>query len=417
MFPRVGPSSLKSEDDLRLDWLRARHVNNASLHCLINFRHRLATIIASFVCKKTVVPAIFPPEAANPLFGHILEPHDLQRHHAQPRPQDTLPPPHLQQSYLTTLTLITMATTLAHPHHRKIDLQSPHDLTHLQSQLQTSAFQKLDLHFPPTALSSKPATHIPLSGTAKDTTTPPQAEQSEEEHDPLRAHVSSLLTTFLSRTWSAASHNISINGLDAHTLPQFSHQPFTNAPANASSSTGGLLSATTPTDQDAISQQQPQEGIDFIYEPYDARLQTRLAELYTDLEALTAQVARLRREAPAQGAKLLQTSLATNLGGDEEEEAAAATKDDDDEQRNRDTEKVVEGLKMRMRGTKRKERGEGWEERVGEAYVDAVGELGRLSGRMVVGAGEGGGGGSGGGGLTGCVGKVQRARGVAEEME
>ena len=36
-------------------------------------------------------------------------------------------------------------------HHRKIDLQSPQDLTYLLSNIRNAAQQKLDLHIPPSA--------------------------------------------------------------------------------------------------------------------------------------------------------------------------------------------------------------------------------------------------------------------------
>ena len=37
------------------------------------------------------------------------------------------------------------------PHHRKIDLQSPQDLTYLLANINNAAQQKLDIHFPPSA--------------------------------------------------------------------------------------------------------------------------------------------------------------------------------------------------------------------------------------------------------------------------
>ena len=39
----------------------------------------------------------------------------------------------------------------AHAHHRKIDLQSPSDLTYLLNNIKTAAQQKLDLAIPPSA--------------------------------------------------------------------------------------------------------------------------------------------------------------------------------------------------------------------------------------------------------------------------
>jgi kinetochor protein Mis14/NSL1 len=37
------------------------------------------------------------------------------------------------------------------PYHRKIDLQSPQDLTYLLNNINAAAQQKLDIHFPPSA--------------------------------------------------------------------------------------------------------------------------------------------------------------------------------------------------------------------------------------------------------------------------
>jgi kinetochor protein Mis14/NSL1 len=37
------------------------------------------------------------------------------------------------------------------PHHRKIDLQSPQDLTYLLANIHAAAQQKVDIHFPPSA--------------------------------------------------------------------------------------------------------------------------------------------------------------------------------------------------------------------------------------------------------------------------
>jgi hypothetical protein len=305
-----------------------------------------------------------------------------------------------------------MATvSQSNPHHRKIELQSPLDLTHLQDQLTTSARQKLDLHFPPAALRSKPATHITLGGSeaSQQPTNTTNPATADEETDPLRQHVQSLTTAFLERTWTAAAKSITINGLDAHTLPQF-----TNA-------TDSTLSARAPQQQQ--QPQQPEhteiEGIHYTLAPYDSRLQTRLATLYGELESLTAQVSKLRREAPGRGAERLRETLGGEIEAEEREYEAALVS----VKQERDDE--MEGVQQSLGNVSG--RREGWYEDVKNGYEDAVSQLARLSGHQVgprdVDGGitapttMPGGPSGGGGGLTGCVGKVQRAMTVAQELE
>lgn len=328
----------------------------------------------------------------------------------------------------------------SNPHHRKIELQSPLDLQHLQTQLSTSARQKLNLHFPPTALSSKPATHIALGGSTTDaaavsntSTNPPTAEeQDEEETDPLRAHVSRLVTAFLTRTWSAAAPSISINGLDAHTLPQFI-QP----PPNKNNNNTTHTSSSTPSDATVptTTAKQDTEGVDFTYTPYDARLQTRLADLYGELEALTAQVAKLRREAPKRGADAwvagLQVEVEAEDGAWEEvvqglkREASAKGDGGAPDREQGEGEDQGEGGKKRKRDTAaddtiwRDDWDEARREEVREAYETAVGELGRLARpRAEQSAGPTTAGKERGlGDLMATSGKMLRARRVAEELE
>jgi kinetochor protein Mis14/NSL1 len=314
-----------------------------------------------------------------------------------------------------------MASIIAsNPHHRKIELQSPLDLTYLQNQLSTSARQKLDLHFPPTALSSKPATHISLGGsnnsnntddpsdaatnTKKPSThiTEGMSQDDEEETDPLRAHVLRLVTAHLSRSWGAAAQNISINGLDAHTLPQFTQPAHADSNAMATTASGAAMA------EQKVPQQQEMEGVDFTYAPYDARLQGQLAELYGELEGLTAQVARLRREAPGKGAEAFRGKMGESL-------------DREEGMYQKMVQRGSEAVEREVAKGKAKPRGLERYDEVRESYETATAELARLSGHGGGGGGAGGqairGGDVGRGALTGTVGKVQRARGVAEELE
>ncbi|OAL30404.1 hypothetical protein AYO22_01602 [Fonsecaea multimorphosa] len=292
-------------------------------------------------------------------------------------------------------------------HHRKVELQSPNDLTYLQSNLVACARQKLDLHFPPSAAvqgkipqAAMPATTIHLDGVQ-----PTGAEQSrddtqgrdgdrdevkeEEEEDPLRARVRAVVDAFIARTWEGACKNITVNGLDA-----------TNLPAAATSAPGGQ--------QQEEEQKEETEGVDFVYSAYDSRLQAQVASLYGELETLTTQVSKLRRTAPAQGAETLAKRLREEMEADDLEfekrmaklrGADAAANDD------------ILKLKPLIR--------EGWFDDVNAMYERGTNELAALAGikgaqaqgeeadhQRVYGAS-----------LTETLGKIQRARTVAMEFE
>ncbi|PLB40867.1 uncharacterized protein BDW47DRAFT_123396 [Aspergillus candidus] len=146
--------------------------------------------------------------------------------------------------------------------HRRIELQSPADLTYLHANTVSLSRQKLDLHLPPSAT-------------------------GDDEPDPMRERVRELVDEFISRTFSTASTSISINGLDSSS-EQF---PFPAA-------------FTGPT-----------ETVE--YEPYDANLAARVTSLYAQLEALTTSVAKLRREAPARAAEDYAAELRRAIEGDD----------------------------------------------------------------------------------------------------
>lgn len=282
-------------------------------------------------------------------------------------------------------------------HHRKIELQSAHDLTYLQANLVTSARQKLDLHFPPSAAFQKssssqaqPATVISLDGIASNA----QNEQRDEslasvaleKEDPLRAKVRELVDTFMTKTWQGACKNITVNGMDATTIPIMTSQ----SPSSSESQ---------PKEPEAEI-----EGVDFVYEAYDSRLQAKVAGLYGELEALTAQVSQLRRTAPGQGAQEFQQRLTSELCDDDDgfEKQMAAVRD---------------GARQDEDGTlKLKPLRDGWHDDVQEMYARGTGELVSLAGlrtdETLPGASS-----QRGSSLTEIVGKIQRARTVALELE
>jgi hypothetical protein len=197
----------------------------------------------------------------------------------------------------------------------------------------------------------------------------------------MRQRVQDLVDQFLDRTWAAAKQGISINGQDVTTLP--------------------------PPTMDSTSSAAPgqpreeRDGVDFEYEPYDARLSSKVASLYGELEALTTQVSNLRRTGPGAAAERYNRALLEAL--EEDQRAFEARK-----------EKVV----MDRRGGDGRSEGvlklddmrEGWQEDVAEMYERGLGELRRLGG-------HGRSAEEGSGSLTETVGKAQRAKVVAMELE
>ena len=134
-------------------------------------------------------------------------------------------------------------------HHRKIDLQSPADLTYLHTSIKHSAQQKLDLAIPASA-------------------TP-----ANDPNDSFRPQVQQLIQDYITQTLTLALPSLAINGLDAETS--------------------------------VLVDDKGNESIEdeSNYEPYDPRLAERLRTLYRQLEWEHTRVAELRREAPGAAAR------------------------------------------------------------------------------------------------------------------
>ena len=353
---------------------------------------------------------------SNPIEAVNMEPqsnvHQLQSFSNTARPHlDPQPSTHQQLHFLFednhSHSTIIMEVSPHHPtphpntHHRRIELQSPLDLNFLQNNLYTSSQQKLDLHFPPSALRkppAQPATFISLDGKQDASSQPApqtllQQQQQELDDDPLRSRVQTLITSFLTRTWSSASHSISINGLDASSLP---NTTFPAAPQH-------------PSTQEPVGER---EGVDFTYSPYDSRLQSQVASLYGELEALTAQVSKLRREAPSNGAQRCSEKLREQMQEEEEDferEMQSLREQQEVEQKGQGKQEDVLRLEKPRQG---------YHEDMRDTYARGVEDLARLAGvgsrydsAGVSSAGQAG------GSLTETVGKVQRARTVAMEFE
>ncbi len=142
--------------------------------------------------------------------------------------------------------------------HRKIELQSPGDLTFLTNNIRTAARQKLDLHLPSVSSSSEP--------------------------DELRRHVEELVDAFVTQVLAGMRHNISINGIDV-------------APHAQESDDGGDAM------QDVV-QSAEVEKVEF--EPFDDKLRSKLSATVQKRDALVAKISQHRRATPAVAAQAWQ---------------------------------------------------------------------------------------------------------------
>ncbi|KAF2134566.1 hypothetical protein P153DRAFT_362324 [Dothidotthia symphoricarpi CBS 119687] len=200
------------------------------------------------------------------------------------------------------------------PEHRKIELQSPQDLTYLTTQIRTAALQKLNLHLPPVTDSAEP--------------------------DDLRTQVEALVDAFVAHVLQGMRHNISINGIDVV------------ASAQAWSDSGERM-------EGVISQQELEvEGVEF--EAFDEKLRGRLGSAVLKRDALVAKISQHRRATPAVAARRFEEQWVSEMqgleqgqvGGEEEalgdEAVMLAMQRQDEVQKN--WERAVEGLARLNKG-------------------------------------------------------------------
>jgi len=153
------------------------------------------------------------------------------------------------------------------PSHRKIELQSPADLTHLTSKLRTLARQKLDLHLPP----------------QQDTTSP----------DELRTQVEDLVDAFVAQILSGMRHNISINGIDVVQRGE-----------NEDDAAGLQM--------EGIEQPSVAEVEEF--EPFNEKLRSKLATTTQRRDALIAKISSQRRTVPGVAARAFEEKFEREMG-------------------------------------------------------------------------------------------------------
>ncbi|USP80121.1 hypothetical protein yc1106_07395 [Curvularia clavata] len=130
--------------------------------------------------------------------------------------------------------------------HRKIELQSPSDLSYLTSRLRAAAIQKLDLHLPPVSSTSN-------------------------EPDDLRRNVETLVDAFVAQVLQGMRQNISINGIDVVTE-------------------GNINDPGVGMDQGAESLVEKEE-----FEAFDEKLRSQLSAAVARRDALVAKISAHRR--------------------------------------------------------------------------------------------------------------------------
>ncbi|KAF2711500.1 hypothetical protein K504DRAFT_465248 [Pleomassaria siparia CBS 279.74] len=187
--------------------------------------------------------------------------------------------------------------------HRKIELQSPADLTHITSHIREAATQRLNNALPPSDASHP------------------------QEPDAYRAKVEELVESFVSDVLQGLRSNVSINGLDV----------------------------VSNLEGDAAKQPSVVEVEEF--EPYDENLRAKVADMVKKRDELIKNISEKRRTAPKLAAethmKELKAEMETQDKAWEEQERAMQIVNERDlvdveikrgEEMSRNWEKAVEGL-------------------------------------------------------------------------
>ncbi|KAF1931531.1 uncharacterized protein M421DRAFT_314248 [Didymella exigua CBS 183.55] len=195
--------------------------------------------------------------------------------------------------------------------HRKIELQSPSDLSYLTSQIRTAARQKLDLHLP---------------------------AQPSDNADDLRAQTEVLVDAFVAQVLAGLRNNITINGLDV-----------------VAQSRGGGFGEEDEMEGVVAEDVQGVEEEEF--EAFDEKLRVKLAKEVEKRDKLVANISKHRRETAKKSAKQFEERFQQEAHILEEQrrgevEKAQALSEEDaldieiarDEEVRKNWERAVEGL-------------------------------------------------------------------------
>lgn len=186
--------------------------------------------------------------------------------------------------------------------HRKIELQSPSDLTFLITQLRTAARQKLDLHLPPVA---------------SDTSEP----------DELRRQVEDLVDAFVAQVLRGMRGNISINGNEI--------EPDVGEDGDVMD---GVISADAGIEREE-------------YQVFDEKLRSKVGAAIAKRDMLVGKISQHRRTTPASAAAAFQEqferenqALLEQTMDDGDVEVASVDGLEREEEMRRNWERAVEGL-------------------------------------------------------------------------
>ncbi|KAF3763805.1 hypothetical protein M406DRAFT_341225 [Cryphonectria parasitica EP155] len=239
--------------------------------------------------------------------------------------------------------------------HRKIELQSPEDLTYLINNVRRAAAEHIGAAFPP-------------------------VEGDDAQEDELRVRIEGMVNDYIHQTFTLAAPNLSINGfeLDARTFPAV----YLSDPN--SSSSAAAAAGNRPGHNDT--------GPEVQYEPFDARKRARLEDLAREEEDLMREIAALKRRVPAAAARAYADGFWEGVKADEaalgeaREQAAVLAAAGPAAGEDEDTDKPAVAAaaaasannKAMLEGLGRVER----RENVRRGYVGVVDTLGRLKREM-----------------------------------
>ncbi|KAK7707581.1 hypothetical protein SLS64_007100 [Diaporthe eres] len=224
--------------------------------------------------------------------------------------------------------------------HRKIELQSPEDLTFLINNVRRAAEEHINAAFPPVDDGQ---------------------DDAAAGGDELRVRIEKLVADYISQTFTLAAPNLSINGfdLDAKTFPAV----YLDLPSTSPSSSHNLRRRRGGGDNT-----EPAEVVQ--YEAFDARRRARVEELAREEEDLMREIAALKRRVPAATAKGFAEGFWEGVRADEEalgkaREVAAAEAGGHGQEDGEEEEEGAEGVEKSSKA---------------KAMLDGIGPLERQAG-------------------------------------
>ncbi|KAI0399958.1 hypothetical protein F4802DRAFT_602475 [Xylaria palmicola] len=152
---------------------------------------------------------------------------------------------------------------------RKIELQVPEDLAYLVANVRRAAAARIDEAFPPVV--------------------------DDDTEDELRTQIEALVDEYITKTFTLASPNLTINGLPVD-ASHFLSSPSSSSPNNPN------------------HPQAPDE----VFEAFDARKRARVEALTADEEDLLRDIARLKKTVPLSASAAWAEGFRAGVRADEE---------------------------------------------------------------------------------------------------